>query len=265
MASWGLGSLVLVVTAALGCASNGVAPDLAAGEVLDMSYRFDEHTIYWPTAKSFTLEIVHRGPTDGGYHYEANNFTAAEHGGTHLDAPVHFAAGSWSVDQIPLERLMGPAVVVDISARAQADADALLRPADLIAWEAKHGPIPPGAIVLVHTGWGARWPDKRRYLGTDVAGDVANLHFPGIGPEAATWLVTERRIDAVGIDTPSIDRGQSKDFRSHVIFGEHNVPGLENVANLDRLPPIGAMIYALPMKIGGGSGAPCRIFATNFR
>jgi kynurenine formamidase len=232
-----------------------------AAELLDLTYAFDEQTIYWPTEKPFQLEVSHKGPTPGGYWYEANRIIAAEHGGTHLDAPVHFAKGKWSVEQIPASTLVGAAVVVDMSAQASRSADAELTPADLEAWEARHGRIPEGAIVLVRTGWGRYWPDKKQYLGTDKPRDVAGLHFPGIGAKAARWLATERKIKLVGIDTPSMDRGQSKDFGAHQVFGAANVPGLENIAQLDRLPPTGATIWALPMKIKGGSGAPCRIFA----
>jgi len=245
-----------------------VAPASAAAQdmdVLDMTYHFDDKTIYWPTAQPFQLEKVFKGKTDGGWHYEANNYSAAEHGGTHLDAPIHFAKGKWAADEVPLSSLIGPAIVVDISARAAKDADAELHVADLKAWEAKHGRIADGTILLVNSGWGARWPDKQRYLGTAKKGDVANLHFPGVGPDAAQWLVDNRKIKAIGIDTPSVDRGQSKDFRTHVILYEKNIPGLENVANLAKLPPKGATVYAIPMKIRGGSGAPCRIFATGWR
>ena len=232
-----------------------------AEEYVDLTYPFDEKTIYWPTATPFKLETVHKGPTPGGYWYEANNFSAAEHGGTHLDAPVHFSKGKQAVDEIPLSSLIGPAVVVDISEKASKSADAELEVADVEAWEKKNGRIADGSILVVKSGWGKFWPDKKKYLGTDKPGDVANLHFPGIAPAAAEWLVKNRKLRAVGIDTPSIDRGQSKDFRSHVVFNSQNIPGLENVANADKLPAKGATLYALPMKIRGGSGAPCRIFA----
>ena len=165
---------------------------------------------------------------------------------------------TWAFD----ETLIGPAVVVDISARAAADPDALLTVADLTAWEKAHGEIADGSILLVRSGWGSRWPDKRRYLGTDTPGDTANLHFPGIAPSAAEWLVEHRHVSAVGIDTPSMDHGPSKDFKTHQVFGAHDIPGLENVAHLELLPPRGATLYAIPMKIRGGSGGPCRIFAT---
>lgn len=232
-----------------------------AVEWIDMSYAYDEATIFWPTAQPFRLEVVAAGVTDAGFYYAANNFCMVEHGGTHLDAPVHFAAGRHMADQIPLARLRGPAVVVDVTERAAADPDYQVTVADLVAFEAAHGEVPAGAIVLLRTGWGVRWPDRERYLGTARTGPeaVPELHFPGLHPDAAHWLVDQRSVDAVGIDTPSMDYGQSTNFESHQILYTANIPGFENVANLDRLPPTGAYVVALPMKIAGGSGGPLRI------
>lgn len=233
----------------------------AGAEWIDMSYGYDDRTIFWPTARPFDLEVVAAGPTEGGYYYAANDFCTAEHGGTHLDAPVHFAEGQQSVERIPLERLVGPAAVVDVRAAVAADADYRVTVEDLTAWEAEHGRIPDGAILLLHTGWGSRWPDREAVLGTAVTGAeaVPLLHFPGLHPDAATWLVRQRSIDALGIDTPSIDYGQSTLFESHRVLYAENVPAFENVAALERLPPTGAYVVALPMKIAGGSGGPLRI------
>jgi kynurenine formamidase len=260
---------LVVAILAVGCRS---APDDSAAAIealfsgagadwIDMTYTYDESTIFWPTAQPFELEVVAAGMTEGGYYYAANNFCTAEHGGTHLDAPVHFAEGRHAADQIPLERLVGPAVVIDVSAAAGDDPDYRVAVRDLEAWESEHGRIPDGAILLLRTGWGARWPDRARYLGTPRSGPeaVPELHFPGLHPEAARWLVENRRIDALGIDTPSIDYGQSARFESHqVLYGE-NIPAFENVAALERLPATGAYVIALPMKIGGGSGGPLRM------
>ena len=180
-----------------------------------------------------------------------------------MDAPVHFAQGRRPVNEIPLEQLMGPAVVVDVSEKALKDRDYRVSVPDLQDWEARHGPIPEGAIVLLRTGYGQFWPDREKYMGTAERGAqaVQKLHFPGLSPEAARWLVNNRTIDAIGLDTPSIDYGQSTNFESHQILNGQNIPILENVANLDRLPPTGAWVIALPMKIRGGSGGPVRIVA----
>ncbi len=230
---------------------------------VDLTYAFNDATIYWPTAEPFRLDVVSAEVTPAGFYYAANNFCAAEHGGTHLDAPIHFAAGRHTAEQVPVHALVGPAVVIDVGAQASADADYRVGVGDLEAFEAAHGRIPDGAIVLFRTGWGARWPDPASYLGTDRRGPeaVPLLHFPGIDSSAARWLVTSGRVDAVGIDTPSIDYGQSSTFEAHRILLDANIPAFENVAHLDRLPPTGAYAVALPMSIEGGSGGPARIVA----
>jgi kynurenine formamidase len=229
---------------------------------VDLTHPFSEASVYWPTdTLGFTLEQLAYGPTPGGFFYAANRYAAAEHGGTHLDAPVHFAEGRQAADEIPLSTLIGPAAVVDVSARATADYQVSVD--DLLEWEAAHGRIPDGAILLVRTGWGERYGDRAAYLGTDRKGAeaVPHLHFPGLAPEAAEWLVANRSIDAFGIDTPSLDHGQSTDFRTHVTLNERNIPGFENVAELGQLPPVGSFVLALPMKIAKGSGGPLRIVA----
>ncbi len=236
--------------------------DLPGGRLIDLTYAFDAATIYWPTARPFTLEKVAEGMTAAGYYYAANNFAAAEHGGTHLDSPIHFAAGGHTTDEIPLERLVGRAVVVDVTAAAAADRDYQVQIADFERWEQQHGRLPAKSIVLLRTGHGQYWPEREKYLGTAETGPqaVARLHFPGLHPQAAAWLV-QRQVKAVGIDTPSIDHGQSTLFESHQTLFRDNIPVFENVAQLDQLPATGALVFALPMKIKGGSGGPLRIIA----
>jgi kynurenine formamidase len=231
--------------------------------IVDLTYPFDSDSVYWPTAETFKLETDFEGVTDKGYFYSAYRFSAAEHGGTHLDAPVHFAKGRNSVDQIPLEQLTGPGLVVDVTAQCTKDPDYLISTADIQNWERRNGRIGAGSIVLLRTGFGRYYPDRKKYLGTDERGAaaVAKLHFPGLDPAAARWLTTNRSIKAIGLDTASIDRGQSTLFESHRALFEKNVPAFENVANLDQLPVKGFTIIALPMKIKGGSGGPLRIIA----
>ncbi len=234
--------------------------DLAAAEIVDLSHPYDEQTLYWPTSPSrFELEVLAHGTTEAGFFYSANRIATPEHGGTHLDAPVHFDAAGWSASEVPLERLVGPAVVIDVSAQAAADADYRLGLADVEAWESAHGPLPEAAIVLLRTGWSARWPDARSYLGDDTPGDASNLHFPSYGEEAARYLVEERGVAALGVDTASIDHGASRDFIVHRVAAAANVVGLENLTALERLPATGAWVVALPMKIAGGSGGPARV------
>jgi kynurenine formamidase len=230
---------------------------------VDLTHPFSSQTIYWPTAKPFSLEVVASGMTPGGYYYAANNFSAAEHGGTHLDAPIHFAEGHHAVDAIPVRQLVGPVAVVDVRDSAGWNPDYLVSVRDLQRWESGYGRLEDGVIVLIRTGWAQYWGERRRYLGTPKTGAaaVAELHFPGLDPEAAEWLVRERHISAVGLDTPSIDRGRSTDFRSHRVLFAADIPAFENLASLDALPHIGAYVIALPMMIGGGSGAPLRIVA----
>ena len=238
------------------------APDLATARVIDLTHPFDERTIYWPTAPSaFELKQLHHGPTPGGWFYAANSFCTPEHGGTHLDAPIHFFEGRRTLAEVPLEQLMGPAVVVDVSAQAAADPDYQLARADLDGWEKRNGTIPRGALVLLRTGWSARWPDRKRYLGDDTPGDASHLHFPSYGRDAAQWLVQTRQVGALGVDTASIDHGASRDFLVHQVAAAANVPGMENLTNLGQLPARGAWVIALPMKIAGGSGGPLRAIA----
>ncbi|HEV2912307.1 MAG TPA: cyclase family protein [Pyrinomonadaceae bacterium] len=238
-------------------------PEFPHGKMIDLSHSFDSATIYWPTEDGFRLEKEHDGMTDKGYYYAANKFCTAEHGGTHIDAPRHFAAGRQTVDEIPLEQLTGAAILVDVTRNCEANPDYQVTTDDLQAWEKKNGPIPRGAIVLLRTGYSRRWPDRQSYLGTAEHGAaaVARLHFPGLHPSAARWLVTTRSIKAVGLDTASIDYGQSTMFESHRILFEKNVPAFENLANLEQLPAKDFLLIALPMKIAGGSGGPLRAIA----
>ena len=236
--------------------------DVDNAEMIDLTWAFDDKTLYWPTSpSSFELKQLAYGQTPGGWFYSSNAFCTPEHGGTHLDAPIHFAAGKNTSDQIPLTDLIGPAVVIDISAKAAANADYRLTVDDIRAWEERNGEIEPATIVLLHTGWGTRWPDRKAYFGDDTPGAVDNLHFPSYGAEAARMLVNERHVSAIGVDTPSIDYGQSKDFIVHQIANGANVPGFENIAHLEEVVARGAWIIALPMKIAGGSGGPLRIVA----
>jgi len=236
---------------------------LPLGRVVDLTYAFDANTVYWPTAEQFKLETDFEGMTDKGYYYSAYRYSAAEHGGTHLDSPVHFAKGHYTVDQLPLQQLMGAAIVIDVTKQCAANPDYLVSVADFEDWEKRNGKIAAGTIVLLRTGYGKYYPDRKKYLGTDERGAaaVAKLHFPGLDPAAARWLTQNRSIKAIGLDTASIDRGQSTLFETHRTLFEKNIPAFENVANLDQLPVKGFSIIALPMKIKGGSGGPLRIVA----
>lgn len=237
---------------------------LSFNKLVDLTHVFSEETIYWVTAKEFHLDTVAHGETDKGFFYAANNFSTAEHGGTHIDAPIHFAKEGQTVDEIPIEHLIGEAIKVDVSSRAMSDPEYLVSIDDFLEWEkAENMQIPKGSIILLETGFSKYYPNKLKYLGTEMRGPeaVKDLHFPGLAPEAAKWLVENRNIHAIGIDTPSIDYGQSTDFESHVILLSENIPAFENLTNLEQLPNKDFVIIALPMKIKGGSGGPLRIVA----
>ena len=247
----------------IGCAAPEQSSSEFTGSFLDLTYAFDDDTIFWPTAPGFKLRTEFKGKTPDGYYYSAYSFSTSEHGGTHLDAPIHFSEGKITADEIPLDQLIGPAIVIDVQEKAIDDPDYLVSIEDFEAWEAVNGRIPEDVIVLVRTGFGAFWPDREKYLGTAELGPeaVPKLHFPGLDPVAATWLATERSIHSIGIDTASIDRGQSTLFESHRALFDNNIPAFENVANMDQLPAKGFTVIALPMKIRGGSGGPLRIVA----
>lgn len=253
-----------VVAATFVATACAIASAAEPGTWIDLTHSFDAATIYWPTEKGFEFDAgPTNGPTAKGYYYAANRFTTAEHGGTHLDAPRHFSATGQTSEAIPVDRLVGDTVVINVLQQCAADPAYEVSPDDFVAWEKAHGRQLVDVIVLVRTGWGAKWADRTAYLGTAATGPaaVAQLRFPGVSPVAAKWLVEHRRIKAIGIDTASIDHGPSTLFGAHVAFCGANVPIFENVASLDRLPDTGAFVAALPMKIAGGSGGPLRIVA----
>ena len=246
-------------------ALSGAAPadELFDGEWIDLTHEFSDETIYWPTADSFKKETVFQGRAEAGFYYAAHKFSAAEHGGTHLDAPVHFAENRHTLEQVPVEQLIGPGALIRIAEKVEKNRNYQLSVEDILLWEEENGEIAADSILLVDTGSSRFWPDREKYMGTSERGPGAldKLKFPGIHPAAAKFLATKRKIKAVGLDSPSIDFGASKLFESHQILFEKNIPGLENVANLDQLPLKGFTVFALPMKIKGGSGGPARVVA----
>jgi kynurenine formamidase len=255
-------TLLLAALIAIVPATPAQPIDLKRVTMVDLTHAFDSGTLYWPTSPSaFALERLSFGETEGGYFYSANAFSAPEHGGTHLDAPIHFGAGRLTIDRLPLERLIAPAVVLDVGAKAAADPGYRLTRQDVLDFERAHGRIAAGMIVLLRTGWSARWPDRKAYLGDDTPGDASRLRFPSFGEDAARLLVEERRVGALGADVASIDYGQSADFIVHRIAAARDVYGLENLTNLESVPATGATVIALPMKIANGSGGPVRVVA----
>ena len=234
------------------------------GKLLDMTYVFDDNSIYWPNANPFVLKKGDWGINESGYWYASNEFSAAEHGGTHVDAPIHFAESGRTIDRVPLEEWIGPAVKINVVDKCDSDRDYLLTVEDITAFEALHGRIPAGAWVIMYTGIDTKYyPDKLNVLGTDIIGEAAipYLSFPGFSTEAVEFLARERDIRGIGIDTPSIDHGKSTDFMVHRVLFAENRLAIENIANLDKLPPTGATLYAIQMFIKDGTGSPARVFA----
>jgi kynurenine formamidase len=257
---------VLCVLAGAGCAADHSRLDRRAWEqsrLIDLTYSFGADTIVWPTEQDFRLVLQQAGETPGGYYYASNRLEMAEHGGTHIDAPIHFAKGGQTLDQVPIEHLIGSGVRVDVTAQCARDRDYLVTIQDFERWETAYGRIPRRTILLLDTGFARYWSSRQQYLGTELRGPeaVRALHFPGLHPDAAAWLVREREVKAVGIDTASIDYGQSTKFETHVALLSQNVPVFENLSDLRDLPHRGFDVIALPMKIAGGTGGPLRVVA----
>ena len=236
---------------------------LPKGQLVDLTHNFSEDTLYWPTEEGFRLEKEFDGITEKGYYYSAKKFTAPEHGGTHMDAPIHFAENGKTVEQIPLEKLLAVSIVIDVTKKTQKDLDYQITEHDFEDWENAHGKIPDNCIVLLQTGHSKYWPDRQKYLGTSKMGSgaLSELRFPGLHPDAASWITQNRCINAIGIDTQSIDYGKSTHFETHRILAKDEMPFFENVTNLEQLPSKGVFAIALPMKIKNGSGAPLRLIA----
>lgn len=258
-------NLFLVAVMIISCTDEKSDPIslLKNGQWIDLTYDFDENTVYWPTNVPFRHDTVFYGFHENGYFYSSFKYSAEEHGGTHFDAPLHFGEGRSSVEKVPVSQLTGEGIVIDVSEKALKNRDYLVTVEDFMDWEKEYGQIPDRAIILLHTGFGQFWNDHEKFTGTSKTGmeAIPELHFPGLHPDAAKWLAKNRNINAIGLDTPSIDYGQSRDFMAHRILCENDITIYENVAHLEKVPHRGSYIIALPMKIRGGSGAPLRIVA----
>jgi kynurenine formamidase len=233
------------------------------GKIVDLTHEYSEQTIYWPTEQGFDLEEEFGGMTEKGYYYSAKKFSAPEHGGTHMDAPIHFKKDGKTVEKIPLEKLIGPCIMVNVSKKSLGNPDYQITTQDILEWEEANGKIPERSILLIQTGYSQYWPDRIKYLGTSKKGPEAlpELRFPGLHPQAAKWITQNRNINAIGIDTQSIDYGKSTHFETHQVLASAQMPFFENIAGLENLPETGSFVIALPMKIKNGSGAPLRIIA----
>ena len=226
--------------------------------LIDLTHTLERDSPYWPEnnpGSPFHTSLNTTYEKDGNF---TRSLSMPEHFGTHMDSPVHFDPRGESVDRIAVERCFAPAIVVDVSVAVKPDSDYRVTVQDIENWIGRHGAIPSGGVVFFRTGWAERWPSLEKYMNMDARGV---LHFPGLSVEAARYLLDHAQLAGIGIDTSSVDYGPSTDFPVHQITMPAGVYHLENVANLGKLPPIGFSVIALPLKLGGGSGAPARVVA----
>ncbi len=241
-----------VLTAGAALAPHVAHADMHAKDVVDLTHVFTTDFPVFPGGPQAEREALVTVENDG-YYIQRWNF--AEHTGTHMDFPGHFIADGLRTDTYPVEMLVGPSVVIDISARAENDADTMVTVDDLKAWEMENGDIPEGAFVMMYSGW-------EELIGTQAfLGDDSGLHFPGFGAEASEWLVSERSIHGIGVDTLSIDHGPSMTFDTHYIILGAGLLGIENVANLQSLMGKHATVICGIPRYEEGSGGPARILA----
>lgn len=225
-------------------------------KVIDLTHTLNDCCPNWEGTEESPFRATDLGSIERDGYY-SRIFTKQEHYGTHLDAPAHFTAGSWTVDQIPAERLVGAMVVIDVRRQAKQDDDYEVTLADIAAWEKANGAIPNGAVVFAHTGWDARWSSPERYRNANAA----VTHYPGFSLEAAEFLVEQRGVVGLGIDTMSVDIGATDAYPVHLFTSKQNIYHLENVANLGQVPAAGATVIVAPIKLENGSGGPARVLA----
>lgn len=229
-------------------------PPSARSTVVDLGHPLTTSDPTWDGQPAFDVTVLAEVARDG---YFARRFSSHEHFGTHLDAPAHFVADGWTVDQIPVERLVRPAVCIQVQSKVEKDVDYQLTVEDVLTFEALEDLVPAGSIVLVSTGWDVRWPDQRFYR--NERNGVQ--HFPGLSADAATLLARDRKVVGIVIDTPSVDHGPSETFDVHQVTHALQVYHVENARGLSRLPSRGFSVVVAPINVKGGSGAPARLFA----
>jgi kynurenine formamidase len=240
------------VAPAVRLADDGGAP---FRRVMDLTHTLSPRFPVFPFYEPFAMRSLATVEREG---FCANELRYAEHTGTHIDAPAHFVAGGDGIHALEVSRFLAPLVVVSLAERAGRDHDAFLTVDDLAAWERRHGRIPEGAVVAVHSGWEERLDEPGRFANADAMGV---MHHPGFGREAAEWLVNERVITGAAVDTLSLDIGASTTYEAHTVLLGAGKYGLENVANLAHVPPSGATIIVGAPKHEGGSGGPARLIA----
>lgn len=235
----------------------------AAHRIVDLSHKQDGNSLTWPGNPSYNFTQLFRGFAElYGFWYENNHFAMPEHMGTHIDAPVHTVQGMWKTDQIPIEKLYGPGVIINVKEKVKSNPDYRVTVEDLMMWEKKFGEMPRHAIAIMNSGWSDKYPNKTQIYGSTQHTNISLFHFPSWHVDAVTWLINKRQINAVGVDTPSTDFGQASSYPCHLTLGKNNVVGIEYVANLDKVPENGSTIYVPVLKLFDGSGGPVRVFAT---
>eukprot|EP00058_Branchiostoma_floridae_P018311 XP_002603800.1 hypothetical protein BRAFLDRAFT_86631 [Branchiostoma floridae] len=248
--------LLVLVLLGLHCGCLGQSEE---PRLIDLTWTMEEGMNMYPTHAEYRFTIVYRGNQTGGYYLESNEIAMNEHTGTHIDAPAHFVPGAWKLDQIPLGHLTGPGVMIDVRDKIGDNTDYAVTKQDLQDWEREYGRIPEGGIIM---SWGEQFFEEGPvpYLGSDQK-NASLLHSPGLHPDAAQWLVDNRDVKVIGFDTISADTGDSTTYPTHKILLPNNIIIIENVGHLNEMPPTGSTVYAMPIKIGDGSGAPTRVFA----
>ena len=258
---WALSRRGLFKGAAAALAASAVAPDQAQAATHRFSRAVDLTHIMSPDFPTFfgvpgiEMEKKFDLKTDG---FNLFWWRIMEHSGTHLDAPMHFSDTGTTVERIAADTLVVPLAVIDVAAKAARNPDYLLSRADLAAWERRHGRLPANCCVAMHSGWGRRAADAAKFTGKDAGGV---FHFPGFNGEAADWLLRQRQVAGIAVDTMSLDHGPSKDFTTHRLWLPAGRWGLENVANLDKVPAVGATLVVGLAKVKDATGAPARLIA----
>lgn len=234
--------------------------------LIDLTYPLDSNTLHWLTARPFEMKLKHNGTVNSAvssdtFWYQSEDIELSTHTGTHLDAPCHFSKGKWCVSDIPLEHLLNrPVAMVDVAKECIMNRTYQVSIEDIEKNEKSQGRIADGSVVFFKTGWSRFWPIKEEYFGTET-NDPSQARFPGLSPTAAAWLAQNRAIVGVAIEGPSVDAARSQSFGTHVNLFEKNIYAIENVPNLHRMPPRGATVTIIPLRLEKASGSPVRVIA----
>jgi kynurenine formamidase len=225
--------------------------------VIDLTHPLNDRSPNWEGTAQSPFEAREFGNIERDGYY-SRIFSTQEHYGTHLDAPAHFAAGAWTVDQIPADRLVRPLVILDVRENVTGNPDYEVSVEDINTWERVHEPMSPGSVVIAYTGWDERWHHQESFRNQQSDGFT---HYPGFSLAAAKFLVQSRNVVGLGIDTMSVDIGATTAYPVHLFTSQQGIYHLENVANLAKAPAVGAIVIVAPIKLENGSGGPARVLA----